>query len=111
LRNSRASDLACRFGGEEFILVGAGATRESAVTRAERLLEEVRDMKIFAGGMMLPQLTVSIGVALFPEHGENATDVIRAADQALYAAKAAGRDRYMVQTEQPGAPDGTVHSS
>lgn len=111
LKNCRASDLACRFGGEEFLVLVPGATRGSAATGAERLMEKVREMKIFAGGMVLPQVTVSVGIALFPEHGEDATDVIHAADQALYAAKETGRDRCVVRPENPGAPGGAARDS
>lgn len=54
-----------------------------------------------ADGVALPQLRVSIGVALFPEHGEETAEVIGAADDALYAAKNAGRDRYAFSAEVP----------
>ncbi|HUG79471.1 MAG TPA: diguanylate cyclase [Burkholderiales bacterium] len=91
--NCRASDLACRFGGEEFTVVIPGATREAVKPWTERLLAKVRDMKVIADGVLLPQLTVSIGLAFFPEHGEETAEVIQTADQALYAAKRAGRDR------------------
>lgn len=92
----RASDLACRFGGEEFVLVVPSATREASTAQAERILQAVREMKVSSDEMVLPRLTVSIGIALYPEHGETTENVIRAADQALYAAKEAGRDRYVI---------------
>lgn len=94
----RAAELACRFGGEEFTLVVPGASREATAVVAERLLGAVRQMKVITDGMVLPGLTVSIGIAFFPEHGEATADVIHAADQALYAAKEAGRDRYVIST-------------
>jgi diguanylate cyclase (GGDEF)-like protein len=97
--NCRASDLACRFGGEEFTVVLPGATREGADVWARRLLEEVRQMKISLHGATLPPLTVSIGVALYPQHGDGADTVLRAADRALYEAKRAGRDQVVIKGE------------
>lgn len=94
----RAAELACRFGGEEFALVVPGATREATAVVAERLLGAVRQMEVITDGMVLPGLTVSIGIGFFPEHGEATEDVIHAADQALYAAKEAGRDRCVIST-------------
>lgn len=99
MENCRAVDLACRFGGEEFAVVFPDATREAMQVWAERLLGKVRVMKVVTEGEVLPQLTVSLGIAFFPEHGEGIADVIQAADQALYAAKEAGRDRYVFSTE------------
>lgn len=98
--NCRAADLACRFGGEEFAVVIPGGTREATAAGAERLLGAVRQMKVIADGVVLPQLTVSIGIALFPEHGEATADVIHAADQALYEAKEAGRDRWVISPKR-----------
>lgn len=102
MESCRATDLACRFGGEEFAVVLPDVTREAMEAWAERLLERVRLMKVVAEGLVLPKLTVSIGIAFFPEHGETTAEVIRAADQALYAAKKAGRDRYAFSTGKPG---------
>jgi diguanylate cyclase (GGDEF)-like protein/PAS domain S-box-containing protein len=96
MENCRVADLPCRFGGEEFAVVMPGATRESTIVWAERLLEKVRGMRVVADGVALPRLTVSVGVALFPEHGVETAEVIGAADAALYAAKDAGRDRHAI---------------
>lgn len=99
MESCRATDLACRFGGEEFVVVVPDVTNEKMAAWAERLLEKIRVMKVAAEGLVLPKLTVSIGIAFFPEHGETTAEVIRAADRALYAAKKAGRDRYVFSTE------------
>lgn len=108
MENCRAADLACRFGGEEFTVV-CPATNDAAMrVTAERLLDSVRDMRPVANGKLLPKLTVSIGIASYPEHGETTAEVLRAADQALYAAKQAGRDRYMFS---PGNPRDQVESA
>ena len=96
MENCRVADLPCRFGGEEFAVVMPGATRDSMIVWAERLLEKIRAMRVVADGVALPRLTVSVGIALFPEHGVETVEVIGAADEALYAAKDAGRDRYTI---------------
>jgi diguanylate cyclase (GGDEF)-like protein len=95
--NCRAGDLACRFGGEEFTVVLPRTGRDGAQVWAERLLQKMRQSGIQAQGKMLPPVTVSIGMALFPEHGGDANAVLHAADLALYEAKNAGRDRFVAR--------------
>lgn len=92
LQNStRQGDVACRYGGEEFILVMPGAKMEDAVRRAEAICRGFYDMRIqFDGGYL--SSTVSVGVALYPEHGEDVNHIIKAADLALYRAKQDGRN-------------------
>lgn len=89
LRDSiRPYDCAARYGGEEFLIVLSGASLEHARECAERIREHVRSEQ-FAGG----PVTVSIGIAAYPLHGETADAVIGQADAALYEAKRGGRDR------------------
>jgi len=92
----RAGDLACRYGGEEFCLVIA----EVNVDGASRCIESVRDaikhLSLHNRGQTLGTITVSAGIAMYPAHGEDAEHLIRAADDALYRAKKAGRDRVTV---------------
>jgi diguanylate cyclase (GGDEF)-like protein len=88
----RRMDLACRYGGEELIVLMPDCTASEALVRARELCDQVRSLN-GGGGGALPQVTVSIGVAAWPEHGEQVGKVIEAADAALYAAKRAGRDR------------------
>jgi diguanylate cyclase (GGDEF)-like protein len=91
LRNSiRPYDCAARFGGEEFLIVLSGASLTQARERAERIREQVRAEQ-FEGG----PVTVSVGIAEYPSHGDTADAVIGQADAALYKAKRAGRDRVM----------------
>ncbi|MFH1044976.1 MAG: sensor domain-containing diguanylate cyclase, partial [Pseudomonadota bacterium] len=97
--NCRQSDFACRFGGEEFTLVLPEADESAAREWAARLLQRVRAMEVKAGGQTLPKVTVSIGLALLPTHGEDAETLLQAADLALYDAKHAGRDRLVVSGE------------
>jgi len=93
---TRGGDVACRYGGEEFLIILVEASVDSAVRRAEALREQVRNMHIHDRGQTFPQVTVSIGVAGFPEHGTSAQQVISSADKALYRAKTSGRDRVIV---------------
>jgi diguanylate cyclase (GGDEF)-like protein/PAS domain S-box-containing protein len=89
----RASDIACRFGGEELVAVMPGAELHEARDRIARIANLLRDAEIHINDRPLPPVTFSAGIALAPLHGDNADALLRAADQALYAAKQAGRDR------------------
>ena len=92
--HKRESDFAARFGGEEFVVLVPGDAKE-AVRLAERL-------RIAVSELQLPQLgedgrvTVSIGVASYPEQATNAAELFERADQALYVAKGNGRNRTIV---------------
>lgn len=92
---SRAEDLACRYGGEEFTMILTGLEADQARARAEDIRRMVRSLAIRYRGAS-HTITVSIGVALFPLHGSTIEEVLRAADLALYRAKAAGRDRVIL---------------
>ena len=85
-------DIACRYGGEEFVVVMPGATLEAALIQAEqwRLAFE-RTCVTYAGRTY--HATFSGGVAAFPLHGQTGDELLRAADKALYVAKASGRNR------------------
>ncbi len=89
----RASDIACRYGGEELVAVMPRAELREARERLSRIAHLVRDAEIHIDGRPLPAVTFSAGIALAPLHGDDAESLMRAADQALYAAKQAGRDR------------------
>ncbi len=86
----RKSDIACRMGGEEFVVLLAGASLALVRERAEKLRLAVKALKISAADA---PVTISAGVALYPDHGDDAFSLLRAADQALYESKRAGRDR------------------
>lgn len=90
---TRREDIACRYGGEEFLLILPGAPLEAARRRADELRDGVREMVVEHRGRPLGPISVSAGVACFPEHGTTADDLLRAADTALYRAKELGRDR------------------
>lgn len=98
-KQARGSDLACRYGGEEFLLVLPDASLQAAQEKATRLREAVKRLRASHGGRMLDPVTLSVGVAAFPTHGADAQAVISAADSALYRAKQEGRDRVEVAAE------------
>jgi diguanylate cyclase (GGDEF)-like protein/PAS domain S-box-containing protein len=99
-RNTRSQDIACRYGGEEFALVLTDSTLEGAFKRAEILRQQVKLLSVEYDGQLLGAVSVSMGVALFPDHGSTMGEVLRASDQALYAAKREGRDRVSMWTAE-----------
>jgi diguanylate cyclase (GGDEF)-like protein len=92
----RAGDVACRYGGEEFSLILAEVDIEGARKCMESIREAVRHLSLNHRGQTLGTVTLSAGIAAYPRHGENPDDLIRAADEALYRAKKAGRDRVAI---------------
>jgi diguanylate cyclase (GGDEF)-like protein len=93
---SRREDVACRYGGEEFVLIFPDAPLETTTQRAEQLREEARSLQVQHHGHPLGNVTISVGVAGFPEHGATTAALLGAADEALYRAKTEGRDRVEV---------------
>ncbi len=94
LRNVRSSDIAVRYGGEEFLLVLMDTGVEGGMKVAEKIRAEVEATKVPLPGGML-QKTISIGVAEFPGDSDTFWQIVKFADVALYAAKAGGRNRVM----------------
>jgi len=99
----RASDLICRYGGEEFIVLLSEAPIDVAQRRAEQLRADIKLMRVRFQDELLPEINISVGVAAFPGSGETMQELIRASDLALYMAKEQGRDRVCVS-------DPAVHS-
>ncbi len=93
----REEDIACRAGGEEFVIILPGAGKTALRSRAEAVRRTIEQAQIAAGEGTL-RLTVSIGLASFPSYGDSGQAVLRAADVALYKAKAAGRNRVTMCT-------------
>jgi len=87
----RFEDFAYRFGGEEFLLILPGLEMDIAIERAEQLRQSFENYEMEFGEMLI-SATLSAGVATYPLHGKNQDELLRAADQALYAAKADGRN-------------------
>lgn len=89
----RESDLPCRLGGEEFALVLPECDTDQAMMIAEKIRAGVEALAIQLHGKQLEKVTVSLGVAGCPEHASDSVALIKAADLALYRAKAQGRNR------------------
>jgi diguanylate cyclase (GGDEF)-like protein/PAS domain S-box-containing protein len=92
----RGGDIACRYGGEEFMLILPETSLDDTRQRAEQLREEFKHLNVKYNGQSTRSVTLSLGVAVFPEHGLTGEAVSRAADLALYQAKRGGRDRVVV---------------
>lgn len=92
----RTEDIACRFGGEEFVLILPEAGVEVARDRAEGIRLAVAELQVTHMRQSLGPVTCSIGVAAFPLHAETGSALVTIADTALYRAKAEGRDRVVV---------------
>src|SRR5260221_8167679 len=90
-RHIRGTDIACRYGGEEFTLVLPNATLQSARVRAEAICSAIREECV-----QLMCVTASLGVAIFPDHAAEPESLLRAADKALYDAKGRGRNQVRV---------------
>jgi diguanylate cyclase (GGDEF)-like protein/PAS domain S-box-containing protein len=95
-RHTRGEDIACRYGGEEFALILLEASADDTGERARLLREEAAKLRVEYGHQPLGNITISLGVAVFPDHGVTVEALLKSADAALYRAKAGGRDRVMV---------------
>jgi len=90
-QQNRRGDFACRFGGEEFLIVMPNINMDVAIARAETLRQTLNSLKVAYGRYSL-SATFSMGIACYPAHGDSREALLRAADRAMYAAKEAGRD-------------------
>ena len=89
----RGEDIASRYGGEEFIIILPEASLEETRQRAEHIREDVKRLNLSDHFQVKGNMTVSVGVAVFPDNGTSSETILKAVDQALYKAKGAGRDR------------------
>ena len=92
----RREDITCRYGGEEFIVILPDAALDSTRQRGEQLREATKGLVTEFRGQALGKITLSIGVATFPQNGTTVEDLVEAADAALYQAKKQGRDRVVL---------------
>lgn len=90
---SRKMDIACRYGGEEFLLILPNCPMDIAELRAEQLRTAVRELALTHDGQRLGQITLSLGVSCYPDHANTAETLVKVTDGLLYQAKKAGRDR------------------
>ena len=96
----RGEDVACRFGGEEFVVILPKAALDDTHHRADSLRDGIKQLWGPRGAY--PATTMSIGVAEYPQHGTSVDQLILAADQAMYRAKTQGRDRVVIAGESEG---------
>ena len=92
----RKSDIPCRYGGDEFVLVLPDSSLADTKQRVEQIRALVKELPIRHGGPVLGAITASAGVAGAPEHGSTAAELLHAADNAMYAAKQARGNRVVV---------------
>ncbi|MBI5643859.1 MAG: GGDEF domain-containing protein [Deltaproteobacteria bacterium] len=100
---TRGEDVVCRYGGEEFIIILHDASLGMITKRAEKLRDDVKCLDLRHEGQPLGAITMSMGVAAFPDHGSTADTILDAADRALYRAKAEGRDRVVEAKKTTGS--------
>jgi len=98
----RPKDLVARYGGDEFVLVLRGADSRAAVAVAERIRRTVAGQAVMLDGKAVSNLSLSLGIAVFPRDGDSREALVQAADQALYVAKRTGRNR-VVRSDEASA--------
>lgn len=98
LENTRMGDFACRFGGEEFVIIIPEIEIPDAKRRIDQLRERV-NLREFIFGQQKMHITLSAGIAVYPQNGETTDTLLFAADQALYTAKHAGRNRVVMHNK------------
>lgn len=92
----RAENTVSRYGGEEFLLVMPDSKFDVVLKRANQLLEKTRDLTLTHKNKSLGHVTLSIGVAIFPEQWDTSISIVSIADKALYKARTNGRDQVQV---------------
>ena len=97
----RDSDFIFRYGGEEFMLILPESSVEDTYKRADSLRKEIKNMRVHFRGQLLPSVTLSFGIAAYPDHRLDPIELIRVADKALYMAKEEGRDKVMIGQPEP----------
>jgi diguanylate cyclase (GGDEF)-like protein len=98
--SARETDVVARFGGDEFSVILPDTGREGAVAVAERVRDRLRAFRFLAGEGLSVHLTASIGVATLPDAAGSAEELLRAADQAMYRVKDAGKDGIHIAEEE-----------
>lgn len=94
--NIRGEDIACRYGGDEFIIILLAASLSVAYSRAEKLREGIKRISTAVMQGTTTRLTMSVGLASYPDHGQTVAEILKAADTATYQAKNLGRDQVVI---------------
>ncbi len=92
----RAEDIICRYGGEEFVIILPEASQEAALERAEDIRQRVSRLRVRFRSEALREITISIGVASYPQSGSTLEELLRSSDRALYLAKHGGRNQVVM---------------
>jgi diguanylate cyclase (GGDEF)-like protein/PAS domain S-box-containing protein len=100
----RSTDICCRYGGEEFAIVLPESSSQDAAIRADALRSEVKRLRLRYKNQTVGPLSLSAGIAAFPEHGSSSDELLKIADQCLYQSKARGRDLVTVAPKAPLDP-------
>ena len=92
-KNVRATDVVCRYGGEEMSIILPNTSKEEAMTTAQKICNRVAEKKFKLAADKEANVTISLGVSTYPADGESAVEIIEAADKCLYEAKNNGRNQ------------------
>ncbi len=95
-KQTRREDIPCRYGGEEFVMVLPGIDEKNLLSRCEDIRNKTKLLLVEHRDQKLGTITISLGAALFPQHGQIPDELITAADTAMYQAKKQGRDRVVL---------------
>jgi diguanylate cyclase (GGDEF)-like protein len=95
----RGSDIVCRYGGEEFVVILPEISVNNARQRLEQLRQDLPRIVVRQDGQIIEGVTVSMGIAYYPVHGRTNQSLLHAADKALYRAKELGRDCIVMASE------------
>jgi len=97
-KSLREEDIICRYGGEEFVVIMPDASEEVAARRAEAICKAVSQIRTHFRGELLGSVTISVGIAMYPESDRDGRNLVQLADGALYRAKHAGRNQVMLES-------------
>jgi diguanylate cyclase (GGDEF)-like protein len=89
----RTEDVICRYGGEEFVIILPEISEPFALERADKIRRAINSLNVQFKGQSVRRISISVGLAMYPDHANNGDDLIRLADAALYEAKHAGRNQ------------------
>jgi diguanylate cyclase (GGDEF)-like protein len=105
----RSEDTVCRYGGEEFVAILPELTADDALARAESIRHMVSELRLYHRGQALREVTISIGVALYPLNGDSLDQLLSLSDRALYEAKHLGRNRVVLAEPSANGQTGQSH--